>query len=163
MRDRIHCWRRCWTPTCSFFRSTNQPPLYGTSLLHSDSLYKRCRALTWYPKQDPRHFGISISWHLFSHFQFPSAFFQGKADLCGCLCYEILKCCNHRSSSTQTEASALLYFFMRKNFDFTKGKSIVRSHLQVSEAQWITRSLCFKPACSRSFVHLRSSRQWVSW
>lgn len=64
--------------------------------------------------------------------QFPSAFFQGKADLCGCLCHEILKCCNHRSSSTQTEASALLYFFMRKNFEFTKGKSIVRSHLQVS-------------------------------
>lgn len=64
--------------------------------------------------------------------QFPSAFFQGKADLCGCLCHEILKCCNHRSSSTQTEAAALLYFFMRKNFEFTKGKSIVRSHLQVS-------------------------------
>uniref|UniRef100_A0A1A8IUK1 Dedicator of cytokinesis 10 n=1 Tax=Nothobranchius kuhntae TaxID=321403 RepID=A0A1A8IUK1_NOTKU len=66
--------------------------------------------------------------------KFPSAFFQGKADLCGCLCYEILKCCNHRSSSTQTEAAALLYFFMRQNFDFTKGKSIVRSHLQVIKA-----------------------------
>ncbi|XP_046891317.1 dedicator of cytokinesis protein 10 isoform X2 [Hypomesus transpacificus] len=66
--------------------------------------------------------------------KFPSAFFQGKADLCGCLCYEILRCCNHRSSSTQTEASALLYFFMRNNFEFTKGKSIVRSHLQVIKA-----------------------------
>uniref|UniRef100_A0A4W6EC14 Dedicator of cytokinesis 10 n=1 Tax=Lates calcarifer TaxID=8187 RepID=A0A4W6EC14_LATCA len=66
--------------------------------------------------------------------KFPSAFFQGKADLCGCLCHEILKCCNHRSSSTQTEAAALLYFFMRKNFEFTKGKSIVRSHLQVIKA-----------------------------
>uniref|UniRef100_H2LSZ8 Dedicator of cytokinesis 10 n=1 Tax=Oryzias latipes TaxID=8090 RepID=H2LSZ8_ORYLA len=66
--------------------------------------------------------------------KFPSAFFQGKADLCGCLCSEILKCCNHRSSSTQTEAAALLYFFMRQNFEFTKGKSIVRSHLQVIKA-----------------------------
>ncbi|XP_061734542.1 dedicator of cytokinesis protein 10 isoform X2 [Nerophis ophidion] len=66
--------------------------------------------------------------------KFPSAFFQGKADLCGCLCHEILKCCNHRSSSTQTEAAALLYFVMRKNFEFTKGKSIVRSHLQVIKA-----------------------------
>ncbi|XP_058489486.1 dedicator of cytokinesis protein 10 isoform X4 [Solea solea] len=66
--------------------------------------------------------------------KFPSAFFQGKADLCGCLCYEILKCCNHRSSATQTEAAALLYFVMRKNFEFTKGKSIVRSHLQVIKA-----------------------------
>lgn len=66
--------------------------------------------------------------------KFPSAFFQGKADLCGSLCYEILKCCNHRSSSTQTEAAALLYFLMRRNFEFTKGKSIVRSHLQVIKA-----------------------------
>uniref|UniRef100_A0A8C1UJY5 Dedicator of cytokinesis 10 n=1 Tax=Cyprinus carpio TaxID=7962 RepID=A0A8C1UJY5_CYPCA len=56
---------------------------------------------------------------------------HGTADLCGSLCYEILKCCNHRSSSTQTEASALLYFLMRRNFEFTKGKCIVRSHLQV--------------------------------
>uniref|UniRef100_A0A8C1NYJ9 Dedicator of cytokinesis 10 n=1 Tax=Cyprinus carpio TaxID=7962 RepID=A0A8C1NYJ9_CYPCA len=63
--------------------------------------------------------------------KFPSTFFQGTADLCGSLCYEILKCCNHRSSSTQTEASALLYFLMRRNFEFTKGKCIVRSHLQV--------------------------------
>ncbi|XP_043114577.1 dedicator of cytokinesis protein 10 isoform X4 [Puntigrus tetrazona] len=67
---------------------------------------------------------------LFIH-KFPSTFFQGKADLCGTLCYEILKCCNHRSSSTQTEAAALLYFLMRRNFEFTKGKCIVRSHLQV--------------------------------
>ncbi|XP_058274449.1 dedicator of cytokinesis protein 10 isoform X2 [Hemibagrus wyckioides] len=66
--------------------------------------------------------------------KFPGVFFQGKADLCGCLCYEILKCCNHRSSSTQTEAAALLYFLMRKNFEFTKGKCIVRSHLQVIKA-----------------------------
>lgn len=64
--------------------------------------------------------------------KFPSAFFQGPADLCGSFCYEVLKCCNHRSRSTQTEASALLYFFMRKNFEFNKQKSIVRSHLQVS-------------------------------
>uniref|UniRef100_A0A8C4UFL2 Dedicator of cytokinesis 10 n=1 Tax=Falco tinnunculus TaxID=100819 RepID=A0A8C4UFL2_FALTI len=67
-------------------------------------------------------------------FAFPSAFFQGQADLCGSLCYEILKCCNHRSRSTQTEASALLYFFMRKNFEFNKQKSIVRSHLQLIKA-----------------------------
>nr|XP_015097856.1 dedicator of cytokinesis protein 10 isoform X16 [Vicugna pacos] len=66
--------------------------------------------------------------------KFPSAFFQGPADLCGSFCYEVLKCCNHRSRSTQTEASALLYFFMRKNFEFNKQKSIVRSHLQLIKA-----------------------------
>ncbi|XP_072330609.1 dedicator of cytokinesis protein 10 isoform X4 [Scyliorhinus torazame] len=66
--------------------------------------------------------------------KFPSAFFQGRVELCGTLCYEILKCCNHRSSSTQNEACALLYLFMRRNFEFTKGKSIVRSHLQLIKA-----------------------------
>uniref|UniRef100_A0A670YZ22 Dedicator of cytokinesis 10 n=1 Tax=Pseudonaja textilis TaxID=8673 RepID=A0A670YZ22_PSETE len=66
--------------------------------------------------------------------KFPSAFFQGQADLCGSFCYEILKCCNHRSQSTQMEASALLYFFMRTNFEFNKQKSIVRSHLQLIKA-----------------------------
>lgn len=76
------------------------------------------------------------SLHQCFHFQFPSAFFQGPADLCGSFCYEVLKCCNHRSRSTQTEASALLYFFMRKNFEFNKQKSIVRSHLQVSAASF---------------------------
>ncbi|XP_053565996.1 LOW QUALITY PROTEIN: dedicator of cytokinesis protein 10 [Bombina bombina] len=66
--------------------------------------------------------------------KFPFAFFQGQADLCGSFCYEVLKCCNHHSRSTQTEASALLYFFMRKNFEYNKQKSIVRSHLQLIKA-----------------------------
>ncbi|XP_069474277.1 dedicator of cytokinesis protein 10 isoform X2 [Ambystoma mexicanum] len=66
--------------------------------------------------------------------KFPSAFFQGQADMCGSFCYEVLKCCNHRSRATQTEASALLYFFMRKNFEFNKQKSMVRSHLQLIKA-----------------------------
>ncbi|XP_044146239.1 dedicator of cytokinesis protein 10 isoform X1 [Bufo gargarizans] len=66
--------------------------------------------------------------------KFPSAFFQGQADLCGPFCYEVLKCCNHRSRSTQNEASALLYFFMRKNFEYNKQRSIVRSHLQLIKA-----------------------------
>lgn len=43
MMDRMHWWRRCWTPTCSSFRSTNQLPLYGMSLLRWGSLYKRYR------------------------------------------------------------------------------------------------------------------------
>lgn len=29
-----------------------------------------------------------------------------------------------------------MYFFMRQNFEFTKGKSIVRSHLQVGETHF---------------------------
>ncbi|KAM8953703.1 dedicator of cytokinesis protein 10 [Pelodytes ibericus] len=66
--------------------------------------------------------------------KFPSAFFQGQADLCGPFCYEVLKCCNHHSRSSQTEASALLYFFMRKNFEYNKQRSIVRSHLQLIKA-----------------------------
>lgn len=52
--------------------------------------------------------------------------------MCSALCYEILKYCNSKLSSIRTEASQLLYFLMRNNFDYTGKKSFVRTHLQVS-------------------------------
>lgn len=64
-------------------------------------------------------------------YKFPSTFFEGRADMCASLCYEVLKCCNSKLSSTRTEASQLLYFLMRNNFDYTGKKSFVRTHLQV--------------------------------
>lgn len=51
--------------------------------------------------------------------------------MCAALCYEVLKCCNSKLSSIRTEASQLLYFLMRNNFDYTGKKSFVRTHLQV--------------------------------
>lgn len=44
MMDKTRWWRRCWTPTCSSFRSTSQPPPCDTSLQHSGSLCKRSKA-----------------------------------------------------------------------------------------------------------------------
>ncbi|KAL7826187.1 hypothetical protein SRHO_G00339250 [Serrasalmus rhombeus] len=32
-------------------------------------------------------------------YKFPCTFFDGRADMCACLCYEILKCCNSKLSS----------------------------------------------------------------
>ncbi|XP_061217043.1 dedicator of cytokinesis protein 9 isoform X5 [Neopsephotus bourkii] len=64
-------------------------------------------------------------------FKFPSTFYEGRADMCSALCYEILKYCNSKLSSIRTEASQLLYFLMRNNFDYTGKKSFVRTHLQV--------------------------------
>ncbi|XP_060625532.2 dedicator of cytokinesis protein 9 isoform X18 [Anolis sagrei] len=64
-------------------------------------------------------------------FKFPSTFYEGRADMCSALCYEILKCCNSKLSSIRTEASQLLYFLMRNNFDYTGKRSFVRTHLQV--------------------------------
>ncbi|XP_078227908.1 dedicator of cytokinesis protein 9 isoform X13 [Callithrix jacchus] len=64
-------------------------------------------------------------------YKFPSTFYEGRADMCAALCYEILKCCNSKLSSIRTEASQLLYFLMRNNFDYTGKKSFVRTHLQV--------------------------------
>ncbi|KAF5890555.1 dedicator of cytokinesis protein 9-like isoform X5, partial [Clarias magur] len=63
--------------------------------------------------------------------QFPSTFFDGRADLCAGLCYEILKCCNSKLSSIRSDAAHLLYFLMKSNFDYTGRKSFVRTHLQV--------------------------------
>lgn len=64
--------------------------------------------------------------------KFPSAFFKGRVNMCAALCYEILKCCTSKVSSTRNEASALLYLLMRNNFEFTKRKTFLRTHLQVS-------------------------------
>uniref|UniRef100_A0A670YXA0 Dedicator of cytokinesis 9 n=1 Tax=Pseudonaja textilis TaxID=8673 RepID=A0A670YXA0_PSETE len=64
-------------------------------------------------------------------FKFPSTFYEGRADMCSSLCCEILKCCNSKLSSIRTEASQLLYFLMKNNFDYTKKRSFVRTHLQV--------------------------------
>uniref|UniRef100_A0A8C3Y607 Dedicator of cytokinesis protein 9 n=1 Tax=Catharus ustulatus TaxID=91951 RepID=A0A8C3Y607_CATUS len=64
-------------------------------------------------------------------YKFPSTFYEGRADMCSALCYEILKYCNSKLSSIRNEASQLLYFLMRNNFDYTGKKSFVRTHLQV--------------------------------
>ncbi|XP_047211342.1 dedicator of cytokinesis protein 9-like isoform X6 [Girardinichthys multiradiatus] len=64
-------------------------------------------------------------------FKFPCTFFDGRADMCASLCYEILKCCNSKLSSIRSDAAHLLYFLMKSNFDYTGRKSFVRTHLQV--------------------------------
>nr|XP_020441761.1 LOW QUALITY PROTEIN: dedicator of cytokinesis protein 9-like [Monopterus albus] len=63
--------------------------------------------------------------------QFPCTFFDGRADMCASLCYEILKCCNSKLSFIRSDAAHLLYFLMKSNFDYTGRKSFVRTHLQV--------------------------------
>ncbi|XP_023820930.1 dedicator of cytokinesis protein 9 isoform X13 [Oryzias latipes] len=64
-------------------------------------------------------------------YKFPCTFFDGRADMCACLCYEILKCCNSKLSSIRGDAAHLLYFLMKSNFDYTGRRSFVRTHLQV--------------------------------
>ncbi|KAB1253709.1 Dedicator of cytokinesis protein 11 [Camelus dromedarius] len=64
-------------------------------------------------------------------FKFPSAFFKGRVNMCAAFCYEVLKCCTSKISSTRNEASALLYLLMRNNFEYTKRKTFLRTHLQI--------------------------------
>uniref|UniRef100_A0A671Z242 Dedicator of cytokinesis 9b n=1 Tax=Sparus aurata TaxID=8175 RepID=A0A671Z242_SPAAU len=64
-------------------------------------------------------------------YKFPCTFFDGRADMCASLCYEILKCCNSKLSCIRSDAAHLLYFLMKSNFDYTGRKSFVRTHLQV--------------------------------
>uniref|UniRef100_A0A8C3SK52 Dedicator of cytokinesis 11 n=1 Tax=Chelydra serpentina TaxID=8475 RepID=A0A8C3SK52_CHESE len=63
--------------------------------------------------------------------KFPSAFFKGRVTMCAALCYEVLKSCTSKLASTRNEASALLYLLMRNNFEFTKRKTFLRTHLQI--------------------------------
>uniref|UniRef100_A0A0L8FZY9 DOCKER domain-containing protein n=1 Tax=Octopus bimaculoides TaxID=37653 RepID=A0A0L8FZY9_OCTBM len=74
--------------------------------------------------------------HIFSIWRsfirkFQAVLFRGNAKLCGDLCYEILRCCNSRLSSTRKEACALLYLLMRSNFEYSRKTSFTRVHLQV--------------------------------
>ncbi|XP_062916576.1 dedicator of cytokinesis protein 11 isoform X1 [Mobula hypostoma] len=63
--------------------------------------------------------------------KFPSIFFKGRDNICATFCYEILKGCTSKLNSTRSEASALLYLLMRNNFDYTKRKTFLRTHLQI--------------------------------
>lgn len=81
--------------------------------------------------------------------------------MCASLCYEVLKCCNSKLSSIRTEASQLLYFLMRNNFDYTGKKSFVRTHLQVRvlllrQGTGVTEGLPDQH-------HSTEGREWGSW
>ncbi|XP_068164796.1 dedicator of cytokinesis protein 11 isoform X2 [Antennarius striatus] len=63
--------------------------------------------------------------------KFPSVLFKGRVTLCEALCCEILKCCISKLGSLRAEASALLYLLMRNNYEYTKRKTFLRTHLQI--------------------------------
>uniref|UniRef100_A0A665W9S4 Dedicator of cytokinesis 11 n=1 Tax=Echeneis naucrates TaxID=173247 RepID=A0A665W9S4_ECHNA len=63
--------------------------------------------------------------------KFPSVLFKGRVTLCEALCCEVLKCCVSKLGSLRAEAAALLYLLMRNNYDYTKRKTFLRTHLQI--------------------------------
>uniref|UniRef100_A0A8C7R5T1 Dedicator of cytokinesis 11 n=1 Tax=Oncorhynchus mykiss TaxID=8022 RepID=A0A8C7R5T1_ONCMY len=63
--------------------------------------------------------------------KFPTALFKGRVTLCAALCYEVLKCCVSKMGLLRAEASALLYLLMKNNYDYTKRKTFLRTHLQI--------------------------------
>jgi len=95
----------------------------------------------------------SNGWPVFPS-QFPDVLFRGSADKCAAIIYHSLRCCNSRLASTRSEACALLYLLMRKNFEHGPGRNFVRSHLQVSEPGYL--GLCLmQPAI------VQSSIRWI--
>ncbi|XP_077399654.1 dedicator of cytokinesis protein 11 isoform X2 [Vanacampus margaritifer] len=63
--------------------------------------------------------------------KFPSVLFKGRVTLCELLCCEVLKCCVSKMASLRAEASGLLYLLMRNNYEYTKRKTFLRTHLQI--------------------------------
>ncbi|XP_055756859.1 dedicator of cytokinesis protein 11-like isoform X4 [Salvelinus fontinalis] len=63
--------------------------------------------------------------------KFPVALFKGRVTLCAALCNEVLKCCVSKMGLLRAEASALLYLLMRNNYEYTKRKTFLRTHLQI--------------------------------
>ncbi|XP_034146476.1 dedicator of cytokinesis protein 11 isoform X3 [Esox lucius] len=68
--------------------------------------------------------------------KFPASLFKGRVTLCEALCYEVLKCCVSKMALLRAEASALLYLLMRNNYEYTKRKTFLRTHLQDNENGW---------------------------
>ncbi|KAA8582816.1 hypothetical protein FQN60_006487 [Etheostoma spectabile] len=63
--------------------------------------------------------------------KFPSVLFKGRVTLCEALCCEVLKCCVSKMGCLRAEVSALLYLLMRNNYEYTKRKTFLRTHLQI--------------------------------
>ncbi|XP_038831645.1 dedicator of cytokinesis protein 11-like [Salvelinus namaycush] len=63
--------------------------------------------------------------------KFPVALFKGRVTLCAALCNEVLKCCVSKMGLLRAEASTLLYLLMRNNYEYTKRKTFLRTHLQI--------------------------------
>lgn len=79
--------------------------------------------------------------------------FKGRVTLCEALCCEVLKCCVSKLASLRAEASALLYLLMRNNYEYTKRKTFLRTHLQVLFALGIDMNndngVAFNETCDR--------------
>ncbi|XP_055012660.1 dedicator of cytokinesis protein 11 isoform X2 [Boleophthalmus pectinirostris] len=63
--------------------------------------------------------------------KFPLVLFKGRVTLCEALCCEVLKCCVSKLALLRAESSALLYLLMRNNYEYTKRKTFLRTHLQI--------------------------------
>lgn len=114
--------------SCKYFQAQNS----GRSFAEAVQAGAQFVALCTCPSELWMPFSGVFSNICMSVVKFPSAFFKGRVNMCAALCYEILKCCTSKVSSTRNEASALLYLLMRNNFEFTKRRTFLRTHLQVS-------------------------------
>lgn len=59
-------------------------------------------------------------------FKFPKALFTLNTQYCAKLCNLVLAHCNYRNKAVRSEASAIIYLFMKKNFEATKRKNFTR-------------------------------------
>ncbi|CAF0807517.1 unnamed protein product, partial [Brachionus calyciflorus] len=78
---------------------------------------------------------VSIKLRVFSSLRHlvnktPQIFFDGQSIQCFKVCLETLKCFNSKFESIRIHACVLIYLLMRKNYEFTKLKSIARVHSQ---------------------------------
>lgn len=67
--------------------------------------------------------------------KYSSFLYSGDANLCGKLCYEVLRCCTSPLESTRKEASALMYLLMRNNFYSTHRGNMKRVFLKTITAE----------------------------
>lgn len=59
-------------------------------------------------------------------YKFPKALFTLNTQYCAKLCNLVLAHCNYNNNAVRSEASAIIYLFMKKNFEATKRKNFTR-------------------------------------
>ncbi|CAI8031739.1 Dedicator of cytokinesis protein 11 [Geodia barretti] len=70
---------------------------------------------------------------IFIH-NFRESLFKGSAEYCGILCFEILRCCNSKMSTTRSEACSAFYLMMKTNNELFRSQGFVRCHVQATIA-----------------------------
>lgn len=88
--------------------------------------------------------------------KFPTALFKGSTNLCGVLCYEILRLCSSKLESIRTQACCFMYLLMRSNFEYGGGGCVRVHHQVIVAVSKLIASGINRASMSQSLIMLKN-------